>query len=71
MTPKEKEMKLEVELLGAGVDSPHSQNFNFEKEVYSFLLLFVEKMCSSWVLSIVIGALWMVKRSQLNRGSRV
>jgi hypothetical protein len=47
MTPKEKEMKLEVELLGAGVDSPHSQNFNFEKEVYRFLLLFVEKMCSS------------------------
>lgn len=47
MTPKEKEMKLEVELLGAGVDSLHSQNFNFEKEVYRFLLLFVEKMCSS------------------------
>jgi hypothetical protein len=47
MTPKDKEMKLEVELLGAGVDSLHSQNFNFEKEVYSFLLLFVEKMCSS------------------------
>jgi len=37
MTPKEKEMKLEVELLGAGVDSLHSQNFNFENEVYSFL----------------------------------
>ena len=54
MTPKEKEMKLEVELLGAGVDSLHSQNFNFEKEegrgdrqVDIFLLLFVEKMCSS------------------------